>query len=920
MDIEMLRQRLASEMGLNSSLRDEVLQARDIDDHGAVRPVVSDEDIAIVGMSCRFPGGQDPWEFYRSLMEGRDLFSGLPDDRWPDASGAGTQGLKVALLDDVLSFDHKTFSLSARESEALDPHHRLLLEEVQRAIIASKNDPTNFGARRTGVFVAMYNQDFAHYARWGCWEDLSKLYLATGNAHCILANRISYLFNLQGPSEIIDTACSSALVALHRACQAIRSGECEQAVVGAVSLLLEPGRLSMLNNLGLLSNTGICSPFDQAADGQVMGEGVGAVILKTLGDARRDGDPVLGVIVGSAVQHQGKGDGSLVLPSADAQRTLVENLLSARNLAPSHVSYVEAHGNGGGGDGIELQAMQSVYGPQVRLGSVKGNVGFLEAAGGFSQLAKVLGAIRFGVMPATRNHQQLPASAGTTPILKRPSALSELAAPASFIAAINSYGLGGVNAHLLVTPDPDPERQAPAIPPIGANRRSFPLPRLMWETADIRTPQAPAKNLAGTTVPDMLTAVCAWTAKQAQVELAQVDVDQPISRLGLDSIALTGFCSLVRRALDVNVQASVFGASPTPLQMADALETLIQSRETDVVESLAALAGVLDILPGNERVPVDLLARQYEIERQYQTLSAELGPPGTPALAALAGRYRQTFDLLQDTSANLWVFLHMDEGNTFDLPALEALVDILTAASQAADAALIKGVFLSHRGRNFSLGGNRQAFVDDAEQQDHGALALVAGKYRDLLDLLEQMPCLTYGIAYGSAQGGGFELLMALDYQFIWPGVMVGVPEIKSGLIAGMGGVSYLASVVGAARAATLNLTGELLPSEAAVDLGLLSALAHSPFRDAQRFDAGLPNKQVAVRIMKLLRQEKLALMRRDITAWVASVNAGEFIEFSDKIREDFQLIAQSGVVQAEEPMTASTHLENRQGAQRIGY
>ncbi|MBN9552088.1 MAG: hypothetical protein J0H31_25325 [Alphaproteobacteria bacterium] len=431
-------------MGLEPKNRDGLGQT------SAARP----QPMAVVGMSCRFPGSVGPDAYHRTLIEGRDLFSPPPRHRWPWCADDRIAVPKVGALADVLDFDNALFRISPREAETIDPHQRVMLEEAWLAVANAGYRLEDFRHRTTGVFAAVYNPDFQFYAREGDWDEISRMYLATGAAHTMVPNRISYVFDLQGPSEVVDTACSSALVAVHRAVEAIRSGECEQAIVGGVSLLLEPSRLVRLQELGLLSVTGESAPFDRDSRGQVLGEGAAALVLKPLENALGDRDTIHAVIHGGGVNHQGAASGGLTRPSASAQAELIERTWRRHGLDPRTAAYVEAHGNGGGGDLSELLAFQKVFGEGLRIGSVKGNIGFLEAAGGMSQIIKVVMAMRHGTMPATRAHRHLVEDAALRPravgVLRDNIGIGDLSSGRPFLAGVHAYGLGGCNAHVVL--------------------------------------------------------------------------------------------------------------------------------------------------------------------------------------------------------------------------------------------------------------------------------------------------------------------------------------------------------------------------------------------------------------------------------------------------------------------------------------
>lgn len=426
--------------------------------------------MAIVGMSCRFPGSTGPEAYYRSLIDGLDLFSPPPRERWAWCANDRIAVPRIGALTDVLEFDNTLFRISPREAETIDPHQRVMLEEVWLAIENAGYRPEDFRRKETGVFVAVYNPDFQFYARQGEWDEISRMYLAAGSAHAMVPNRISYVFDLQGPSEVVDTACSSALVAIHRAVEAIRSGDCAQAVVGGVSLLLEPSRLLRLQELGLLGLTGESAPFDHDSRGQVLGEGAAALILKPLENAVRDRDTVYAVIHGSGVNHQGATSGGLTRPSVSAQAALMSRTWERNGLDPRAAGYVEAHGSGGSGDLSELLAFQEVFSDGLYVGSVKGNIGFLEAAGGMSQIIKVVMAMHHGTMPGTRSHRRLIENAALRPgainILCENTDVGHLSPGRPFLAGVHAYGLGGCNGHVVLgAPPPRSEDEWPRLLP-----------------------------------------------------------------------------------------------------------------------------------------------------------------------------------------------------------------------------------------------------------------------------------------------------------------------------------------------------------------------------------------------------------------------------------------------------------------------
>ncbi|WP_437616964.1 MupA/Atu3671 family FMN-dependent luciferase-like monooxygenase [Sorangium sp. So ce834] len=428
------------------------------------------EPIAIIGVAGRFPGSPMLQDFWHNLRQGRELTSYAPGDRLIGRRGWPNQ--RVGYLSDVMCFDPLAFGISPREAEYMDPHHRVFLETAWAAVEDAGYDPSALSGSSTGVFVAVYNHDYME-ALLDSGGDL-EAHGVVGVVHSMLPNRISYLLNLSGPSEVVDTACSSSLVAIHRAVRALRSGECDMAIAGGVSLLLTPSRLAGLAKLGILAEDGRCRAFDRSATGQVMGEGAGAVLLKPLAKARRDGDAVYGVLRGSAVNHHGRLSGSLMTPSAEAQADVIARALRDAGIPRDSITYIEAHGAGGVGDLAELSAFSRVFcgtpeGGARRapcaVGSLKPNIGFLEAAGGIASLIKVLLCFAHRTIPPLINFDECPPGVdlASGPLFMPRSAQpwggasggQGLDPPRR--ACVHAYGLGGVNAHLVLEEPPPVE-------------------------------------------------------------------------------------------------------------------------------------------------------------------------------------------------------------------------------------------------------------------------------------------------------------------------------------------------------------------------------------------------------------------------------------------------------------------------------
>jgi acyl transferase domain-containing protein/acyl-CoA synthetase (AMP-forming)/AMP-acid ligase II/acyl carrier protein len=433
----------------------------------ARRPVPRAEPIAIVGLSCRFPGAPDADAFWRLLIDGRDAIGEATGSRWNREAleAAGVEGRWAGLVDDIERFDAPFFNLSSREADALDPQQRLLLEVAWEALERAGIAPATIAGSDAGVFIGISSQDY--FRRQSPSLDGVSLYTGTGNALALAANRLSYLFDLHGPSLAIDTACSSSLTAVHLACRALAAGDSDLALAGGVNVLLDPTLTAAFSHGRMLAADGRSKTFDASADGYVRGEGCGVVVLKRLVDAERDGDPVLAIIRGSAVNQDGRSQG-LTAPNGRAQEQVIAHALSAAGIEPHHVSYVEAHGTGTPlGDPIEAAAlMRALAGNRSAhdrcwLGSVKANIGHLEAAAGIAGLIKTVLALVHGRIPAqvhlrTLNpHVALAGSAFDVP-------REAVDWPATRrIAGVSAFGFGGANAHVVLEGAPaDTARRA----------------------------------------------------------------------------------------------------------------------------------------------------------------------------------------------------------------------------------------------------------------------------------------------------------------------------------------------------------------------------------------------------------------------------------------------------------------------------
>ena len=436
--------------------------------------------IAIIGVGCRFPGGADsPELFWKLLSEGTDAVSEIPRDRWDvdafyDADPA-TEGKMYTRYGSFLSrvdlFDPSFFGVSPREALSMDPQQRLLLEVGWEALENAGLAPARLVGSATGVFVGISGNEYGFLTSGGDPSAIDA-YFGTGNSYSALAGRFSYVLGLSGPSLAVDTACSSSLVAVHLACKSLRGGECSMALAGGVNLILSPGTNIGLSRARMLAPDGHCKTFDAAADGYVRGEGCGVVVLKRLNDAVRDGDEVLAVIRGSAVNQDGRSSG-LTVPNGPAQQAVIREALADAGFEASRVSYVEAHGTGTAlGDPIELQALAAVMdgrGPAapVIVGSVKTNIGHLEAAAGIAGLIKVVLSLQHQQIPPHLNFrkptphvpwQDLPLTVPTSRV-PWPAATN---GEGPRVAGVSSFGFIGTNAHVVVEEAPIVQNHASA--------------------------------------------------------------------------------------------------------------------------------------------------------------------------------------------------------------------------------------------------------------------------------------------------------------------------------------------------------------------------------------------------------------------------------------------------------------------------
>lgn len=422
------------------------------------------EPIAIVGIGCRFPGGAHGTEaFWENLIAGVDAISEIPRDRWDIATyydaEAKMPGLTNSrwggLLGTMDQFDPAFFGISPREAALMDPQQRLLLETAWEAVEDAGSLFDSQAGSETGVFIGISTFDYAHIQTSPADKTACDAHSTTGSVLSIAANRISYALNFRGPSFVIDTACSSSLVAVHLACQSLRNGECRTALAGGVNAIVSPDTFIGFSQMSMLSPDGRCRAFDARGNGFVRGEGVGVIVLKPLSDAAADGDRIYAVIRGSAVNQDGRTS-SLTIPSLAAQERLILAACADADVRPRDLEYIEAHGTGTAvGDPIETGAIGAVLSRDAErqpcvIGSVKTNIGHLEAASGIAGIIKTALVLYHGKIPPNLHFEQPNPDIAFEEWKIRVPVVVENLTRRDALAGINSFGFGGTNAHVIM--------------------------------------------------------------------------------------------------------------------------------------------------------------------------------------------------------------------------------------------------------------------------------------------------------------------------------------------------------------------------------------------------------------------------------------------------------------------------------------
>lgn len=554
----------------------------------------TEEAIAIIGMACRFPGGSTtPEAFWQLLSQGKNATGEIPARRWaseeyydpaPDVPGK-MYTRYGCFLDEIDGFDANLFGISPREALRMDPQQRLLIEVAWETVENAGLAMSSLAGSQTGVFVGMMNNSEYSQLQMQQGDDAyqNDPHFGTGSAASVASGRLAYLFDWQGPTLTVDTACSSSLVALHLACQSLRRRECTQALVGGVHTVLLPETMVNACKMGMLAVDGRCKTFDVSADGFVMGEGCGAVMLKPLTEALAAGNPVLAVIRGSAVNQDGRSNG-MTAPNRLAQEAVIRRALARASVQPWEVDYVEAHGSGTAlGDPIEIAALEAVFAEQreeqrpLLVGTVKTNIGHLVGAAGMAGLIKTVLALLHREIPPHLNLQEIsPHVARVQRSTTIPRELTPWQSERSTrLAGVSSFGWSGTNAHVVL-------EEAPAV--VSAAPSAYPAHLLVLSAHTETALNRATDNLA------------AFIQEHPEISLAQ-----------LASTLQTGRSSLQQRRVLVCRERE------------ETLTALRERTEKRVLTGVSSAArSVAFLLPGVGEQYVDLAQELYRYEAAFR--------------------------------------------------------------------------------------------------------------------------------------------------------------------------------------------------------------------------------------------------------------------------------------------------------------
>jgi polyketide synthase PksN len=591
----------------------------------AIEPRYANEPIAIIGMSGVMPQSEDLEIFWKNLEEGNDLITEIPGDRWDWRTYYGdpvkeTNKTNIkwgGFMREVDKFDALFFKISPREARLMDPQHRIFLETVWKTIEDAGYKPSDLSGTKTGLFVGVASGDYGELQKEN--SVAIEAYSSTGLAVSVLANRISFLLNLHGPSEPIDTACSSSLVAIHRGVGAIRSGDCEMAIVGGVNAILSPTVYISFSKAGMLCPDGRCKTFDKNANGYARGEGVGAILLKPLRKAEADGDHIYAVVKGSSENHGGNAN-SLTAPNPNAQAEVIFSAYQNAQVDLSTVSYIEAHGTGTSlGDPIEINGLKKAYEKSDQLidfagksycgvGSVKTNIGHLEAAAGIAGIIKVLLAMKYGKIPGNPHFKEL------NPYIQlqdSPFYIVEKLREWERLrdregreiprrAGVSSFGFGGANAHIVLEEYPKvttgfTQSPGPNVIVLSARNEARlkqyagKLAGYLEDNSALRPGQVPEREILSQIRRDLLKT----GSEILQVNEKELDVNETLKEYGLDPMGTKEFRDRINDRYHLELDPAVFAAfrsieSVTQYLSKNYRETLIRHYHTCSPEKVEA--------------------------------------------------------------------------------------------------------------------------------------------------------------------------------------------------------------------------------------------------------------------------------------------------------------------------------------------
>lgn len=564
------------------------------------------EPVAIIGMNGVMPRSENPDIFWNHLEAGHDLISEVPADRWDWKAlfGDNSTARWGGFMKEVDKFDAEFFGISPREARLMDPQQRIFLEIVWKTIEDAGYKASDLSGTKTGLFVGVSNLDYQEILY--SLATARDTHAATGTSHSMLANRISYLFNFHGPSEPIDTACSSSLVAVRRGVEAIRGKSCEMAIAGGINVILSPSSFMALNSGGVLSKDGRCKTFDRSADGLVRSEGAGAIFLKPLSKAKADRDHIYAVITGTAENHGGRAH-SLTAPNTDAQAALLVEAYENARIDPSTVSYIEAHGTGTNlGDPVEINGLKKAFNelfkrrnksspkkPYCGIGSIKTNIGHLEAAAGIAGLIKILLSMKHKKIPANIHFKEinpyLQLEGSPFYIVKETIPWKCLAdeknQPVKRRAGVSSFGFGGSNAHIVLEEfqGNDTGLQSHSYPPGNTPRIivlsaknearliAYTKSMLKWlETFDtsITNSQKPGPGSRERTRADLLKQV----SGMVQVSESDINCDEDLAEYGFDKFDLAALASELGKSYVPEITMKTFSQYPSINSLAQYLD------------------------------------------------------------------------------------------------------------------------------------------------------------------------------------------------------------------------------------------------------------------------------------------------------------------------------------------------------------